>query len=399
MIDTTDSPLPHSIADVPTTLAFGDVAPNTPLTKTVTINNPGGAPLKVTGCTIGRCPDATSDNRERFAVANCPTAVINPGQSATVNVTVNATACGALTACLLLQTDDPRRPQVAVQLTANATSPAKAVIQDGVTQLKFKRQPARAAAVANPPTKTFTITNTGCQTLTLFSATFTRDGQVDDSGVFKISPLGGLGPEVSVPAGGSVTFTVSFNPVIPRVASGAVRPRDLLPASITDTLTIGTSSGPVSLTVLGAVKPPIRFINPTDPSAQPVVTLCKSGDEFIVTFSAYDSNTNLTRAVYQFKDSQGRNVGAPVNVDNLGSVLQQQGIQQGQSFTLTQRFKGANDNNNVSTVEVTIFDGESSDTATSTPLGSNCSGVTAQSRRVTVESVPALVPDQRKRRP
>jgi hypothetical protein len=389
MIDTVDSPLPHSIADVATTVAFGDVTPNTPVTKPVTINNPGSAPLKVTGCTIGRCPGATSDNRERFAVANCPTAVINPGQSATINVTVNATACGALTACLLLQTDDPRQPQVAVQLTANATSPAKAVIQDGITQLKFKRQPPRGAPSANPPTKTFTISNTGCQPLVLNAATFTRGGQADTSGVFKISPAG----QVTIPPGGSQTFTVSFDPVIPRVGDGAV------PASITDTLTITSNTTPVTLTILGAVKPPIRFINPTDPSAQPVVTLCKNGDEFIVTFSAYDSNTNLSRAVYQFKDSQGRNVGAAISVDNLGSVLQQQGIQQGQSFTLTQRFTGANDNKSVATVEVTIFDGETSDTATSTPLGSNCSGVTLQSRSVTVESVPALAPNQRKRRP
>jgi hypothetical protein len=389
MIDTVDSPLPHSIADVPASVAFGDVTLNTPTTKPVTINNPGSAPLKVTGCTIGRCPNASSDNRERFAVANCPTAVINPGESATVNVTVNATACGALTACLLLQTDDPRRPQVAVELTANATSPAKAVIQDGVTQLKFKRQPARGSANPNPPTKTFTVTNTGCQPLVLNAATFTRGGQADTSGVFKISPSG----QVTIPPGGSQTFTVSFDPVIPRVGGGKV------PASITDTLTIPTNTGtPVTLTILGVVKPPIRFINPTDPSAQPVVTLCKNGDEFIVTFSAYDANTNLSRAVYQFKDSQGRNVGAPITVDNLGSVLQQEGIQEGQSFTLSQRFSGANDNKSVATVEVTIFDGETSDKATSTPLGSNCSGATLQSSRVMIEAAPPLVTDRRRER-
>src|SRR5205823_482946 len=126
---------------------------NTPVTKPVTINNPGAAPLAVTGCAIGRCPDAASDNRERFTLANCPTAVINPGQSATINVTVNAIACGTQTACLLLQTDDPRRPQVAVSLTANATSPARVVVQDGVSQLKFKRVPPHAAPIANPPTK------------------------------------------------------------------------------------------------------------------------------------------------------------------------------------------------------------------------------------------------------
>ncbi|MEN3336267.1 MAG: hypothetical protein V7641_5632, partial [Blastocatellia bacterium] len=172
-------------------------------------------------------------------------------------------------------------------------------------------------------------------------------------------------------------------------------PRDLLPASINDTLTINTSTGsPVTITLIGGVKPRIRFIDPNDPSAAPVITLCKSGDEFLVTFSAYDANTNLSRAVYQFKDSAGRNVGLPITVDNLGSVLQQEGIQQGQSFTLTQRFTGANDNKNVATVEVTIFDEEASDTATSSALGSNCSSVALQSRRVMSAMIPAVAPDR-----
>jgi hypothetical protein len=404
MFDAVDTPLPRPIADIPAAVAFGDIALNTPVTKSVTVNNPGGAPLTVTGCTIGRCPDATSDTRNRFSIANCPTAKINPGESATLNVTVNATACGAQSACLLLQTDDPRRPQVAVSLTANATSPARAVVQDGVTQLKFKRVPPRAAPVANPPTKSFTITNTGCQPLTLTSATLTRGGQVDDGNAFIITVQGSAtGFPVTLAGGQSVTINVSFNPVIPRVATGQVRPRDLLPSSINDTLTINTNAGsPLTITLIGGVKPRIRFIDPNDPSAAPVVTLCKSGDEFIVTFSAYDSNTNLSRAVYQFKDSAGRNVGAPITIDNLSSVLQQQGIQPGQSFTLTQRFTGANDNKSVSTVEVTIFDGESSDTATSSALGSNCSGVSLQSRRLALEITPAVAPDRlraRRRQP
>ena len=391
MIDTVDAPLPRPIADVGATVDFGDVTLNTPATKSVTINNPGGAPLLVTGCSIGRCPDATRDTRDRFTVAGCPTAVINPGQSATVNVTVNATACGAQNACLLLQTDDPRRPQVAVSLTANATSPGKLVVQGGVTQLKFKRQPPRPAPVANPQTKSFTVTNTGCQAVTLTSAALTRGGQIDDGNAFVVTVQGGF--PVTLAGGQSATINVSFNPVIPRVAGGQVRPRNLLPASINDTLTLNTSGGPVTVTLLGSVKPRIRFINPDDPSAAPVVTLCQSGDQFVVTFSAFDANTNLSRAVYQFKNSQGRNVGSPITINDLGSVLQQEGIQEGQSFTLTQRFSGANDNRNVATVEVMIFDGESSDVATSSTLGSNCS-TSLQSPQAAFVVTTAVVSDR-----
>jgi len=396
MFDTVDTMLPRPIADIPAAVDFGDVTLNTPVTKPVTINNPGAAPLTVTGCAIGRCPDATSDTRDRFTIAGCPTAVINPGQSVTVNVTVNATACGALSACLLLQTDDPRRPQVAVSLTASAASPAHAVVQGGVTQLKFKRVPPRGAPVANPPTKTFTISNTGCQSLTLASATLTRGGQTDDGNAFRIAVQGSAnGFPVTVGGGQSVTISVSFNPVIPRVATGQVRPRDLLPSSINDTLTLATSAGsPITITLIGGVKPRIRFIDPNDPNAAPVVTLCKSADEFLVTFSAFDANTNLSRAVYQFKDSAGRNIGPSITIDNLGSVLQQQGIQLGQSFTLTQRFSGANDNKNVSTVVVTIFDDESSDTATSSAIGANCSSAAVQSHRAALEMTLAVAPNR-----
>jgi Abnormal spindle-like microcephaly-assoc'd, ASPM-SPD-2-Hydin len=397
MFDAGDTILPRPIADITATVDFGDVTLNTPVTKPVTINNPGAAPLAVTGCAVGRCPDATSDTRARFSIAGCPTAVINPGQSVTINVTVNATACGALAACLLLETDDPRRPQVAVPLTASATTPASLVVQGGVTQLKFKRVPPRGAPVASPPTKSFTISNTGCQSVTLTSATLARGGQTDDGNAFIIAVQGGF--PATLGGGQSLTITVAFNPVIPRVASGQVRPRDLLPSSFTDTLTIATSAGsPITITLIGGVKPRIRFIDPNDPNAAPVVTLCRSGDEFLVTFSAYDANTNLSRAVYQFKDSAGRTIGLPITVDNLGSVLQQQGIQPGQSFTLTQRFTGANDNKNVSTVGVEIFDGESSDTATSSALGANCSSAALQTERGALEMLLAATTDRQRLR-
>ena len=399
MTDATDAQLPRPIANVGPSVEFGDVNLNTQATKPVTITNQGAAPLTVGGCTLGRCADASGDNRDRFTVADCPATKINPGQSATLNVTVNATACGPLAACLLLQTDDPRRPQVAVALMANGTSPARAVVQDGVTQLKFKRKPAGGAPVASPQTKSFTITNTGCQFLTLTSATLTRGGQTDDGGAFVVTVQGSAsGFPATLGAGQSVTVNVSFNPVIPRVAGGQARPRDLLPSDITETLTVATSVGsPVTLTLIAGVKPHVRLISPTDPSAAPVVTLCKSGDQFVVTFSAYDANTNVSRAVYQFKDGSGRSVGAAIAVD-LAAALQQQGIRAGQSFTLTQRFMGANDNQNVATVEVTVFDEEGSDTATSSPLGSNCGGAAQQLRRLALEATPALVPD-RPRRP
>ena len=388
MFDSDATPLPHPTAGFTATLPFGDVNLGTPVTMSATVNNTGTAPLTVTGCSIGRCPGANSDSRNLFTVTNCPTTKTNPGQSATINVTFNPTACGAQQACLLLQTDDPKNPQIAIQLTGNGTSPAKAVVQGGVTQLKFKRVPPRPSPRPNPQTMTFTINNTGCQTLRLLSAALTRGGQPDTTGAFIVSPF--QGGTVDVGAGMSQVISVQFNPVIPPVGGLP------LPNDVTDTLTIQTSAAPVTMTLIGGVKLGIRLIDPNDPRNAPQISLCRSGDQFVVTFSAYDSNTNLQSATYQFKDGSGRAVGQPITVNDLGSVLQQQGIKKGQSFSLTQRFSGASDNSSVSTVEVTVFDGEASDTGTSSAIGSNCSGVTATF--VQAERVVLLTSTNRKRR-
>jgi len=386
MLDSASSPLPQPTADVASSVAFGDVNLNTSQTKTVTINNTGKAPLTVNGCAIVVCsPREDVDNRSRFVVANCPTGRINPGQSVTLNVTFTPNFCGQARACLQLLTDDPLHQQVLIELTGTGAGGARAVVQGGVTSIKFKKTGARGAPRSNPPSMTFTITNPGCATLTLTSATFTRGGQVDDSGVFKIIPQGSQTSfPLTIAGGNSVTFTVQFNPVIPKVGGTPARLKDLLPDSIADTLTIQVSAGdPVVLPVSGAVKKGVQLIKPDDPSVAPLVRLCRSGNEFTVEFSAWDANTNVTRAVYQFRNGSNQPLGAPITVNNLDQVLSSQGIQRGQSFTLIQRFTGAIDNDRVASVEVTVFDGEGSASATSGQVSSNCSS-TLQARSQTL---------------
>jgi hypothetical protein len=382
MFDSPDTPLPHPTAGFTTSVAFGDVTIGSPKTTPVTINNTGSAPLSIKDCSIGRCPETGSSNSERFTISGCSTGPINPGQTVTVNVTFTPNACGAASACLSLQTDDPRLQQVVIPLTGTGTSPASAVIQGGVTTLTFKRVAARGAPRGNPQTLTFTVTNPGCSALTIQSATLTRGGQVDDSGTFTVVPQGTqTGFPLTVGAGNSVTFAVTFNPVIPKVAGSQPRVKDLLPADITDTLTLQTSAGnPVTLTLRGRVKKGVKLINPTDPNANPLVTLCRSGNEFVVEFSAWDANTDVSRATFQFRNSAGSPIGDTITVD-LAQALRERNIQQGQSFTITQRFTGANDNDRVTTVQVTVSDGGASSTAVSSPISSACSGTNAQSRR------------------
>ena len=371
MSDSPSTPLPKSMASVTTSVAFGDSPINTPQTKPVDISNGGTAPLIIKSCSIGRCPGANSDNRDRFSVTGCPAGPIDPGQKVTINVIFNANACGPAAACLILATNDPFNPLIFVSLTGNGTAPPHAVVQDGVTSLTFKGQVAQGSPRPNPKTQSFTVNNTGCSGLVIQRATLVRlsgsSSATDDSGTFKVTPQGQSGFPVTIAAQGSVTFVVAFNPVIPAVVqSGSPTVKDILPHAVNDLLTLEAANGErVNIALQGKIKKPFIFIDPRNPANAPVVTLCVSGNEFIVEFSAYDSNLNLSNATYQFQDSSGRPVGAAFSVD-LQQAISSKNIAEGQSVTITQHFTGANDNKSVSSVSLTVSDGESGQTVTAT---------------------------------
>ena len=381
MFDSAETPLPQATAMFPSSVSIGIVNLGASKTVPITITNIGTAPLSVKDCEIGTCILTPSVPSE-FKVSSCPTDQINPGQSATVNVTFTPTLCGVSDTCLFLRTNDPKNLLISIVLTGSGASTAGAVVQGGVNTLTFKRVAARGTPRSNPQTLTFTINNAGCEALTLQSATLTRGGQTDDSGTFTVVPQGAqTGFPVTVGIGSSVTFAVSFNPVIPKVAGSQPGVKDLLPADITDTLTIQVSAGnPVTLTLKGRVKKGVKLINPTNPAASPLVTICRSGNEFVVEFSAWDANGDVSRATYQFRNGSGAAIGDPFSVD-LNQAIRDRNIQPGQSFTVTQRFTGANDNRNVASVQVTVFDGGASSTAVSGSVGSTCSSTSSRIRR------------------
>jgi uncharacterized protein YegL len=381
MADSADTPLPKPAASFPSSISVGDVNLNTSKSVPVTITNTGAAPLSVTDCALGACSPPVNVTNV-FTIGDCPTAPINPGQTVTINVTFTPTVCGETTICLSLQTNDPKNPQIIVVLTGTGVSTANAVIQGGVNTLTFKRVAARGTPRSNPETQTFTITNAGCSALTLQSPTLTRGGQTDDSGTFSVVPQGSQTSfPVTVGAGNSVTFAVRFNPVIPKVAGSQPGVKDLLPADITDTLTIQVSAGnPLTLTLRGRVKKGVKLIDPTSPGANPLVTICRSGNEFVVEFSVWDANTDVSRATFQFRNGSGAAIGDTISVD-LTQAIRDRNIQTGQSFTVTQKFTGANDNSNVASVRVTVFDGGASSAAVSGSIGSACNSTSSRIKR------------------
>ena len=194
---------------------------------------------------------------------------------------------------------------------------------------------------------------------------------------------------IRIAPGETLTFRVRFNPAVPVVVNktcpdGTLHADEVLPDEVNSVINISANGNGVSssLTVplVGRVTKEMRLIDPNDPSQPPVVTLCRSGNDFIVQLSVYDSNQNVDHADFQFTDSSGRGVGQAIQVTGLDQAIAAKSLATGQSFTIVQRFSGATDNTQVTAVRVTVSDKDgSSDAATSAAINTGCSGVTAQS--------------------
>jgi hypothetical protein len=374
----------RAVGAATTPINFGDVTLNVASTpRPVQITNTGNAPLVVTGCTLVRCSANDADQTARFAITGCPTAPINPGESATVNVVLTPNACGAVKACLALATNDPARPTITSELmgNGNAVGQGRLTLEGGGSQLDFGTVGAKGNGLKakKRPARTFTIENQGCQALSLTIPNIVRTGaavtsgkitQTNDSTFFSLVRVNADGTESAIanpivlaPRQTS-TFRIRFNPKIPAVATNTsgLAASDVLPDTITSQLVIAQAGGsPLTVNLIGRVTTAVRFINPTNPAGTPIIDFSRTGDEFTVTFSLFDANLNVSKASYQFIDRNGSLVGQPFDID-LTQQIQARGLVTGQSFTVTQKFTGAKDNTNIASVRVTVSDNESSDT-------------------------------------
>ncbi|MFY9608067.1 MAG: FG-GAP-like repeat-containing protein, partial [Blastocatellia bacterium] len=201
----------------------------------------------------------------------------------------------------------------------------------------------------NPPTDTFTITNASADSVDLSLASIQRTGSdvggritnPDDSGfftLFAINPGGAdtqLSPGSTIPIpAGQRNFRVMFNPSIPAVASGTsnLSASQVLPEVVTSSVNFNVSGGgSLTVNLTGRVAAGVRLIDPVNPTRSPVVTFRRSGNQFNLTYSVFDSNLNVSRASYQFLDGGGQPSGQPVEV-NLAQALQAINLVRGQSF-------------------------------------------------------------------
>jgi hypothetical protein len=149
---------------------------------------------------------------------------------------------------------------------------------------------------------------------------------------------------------------------------------------INSVLTFTQNGGaPLRIRLVGHIDTALVLIDPVNPRSLPFIAFSRVEDEFIIEYSIYDSNLDVNKATYQLFDKKKRPVGQPITVD-LSALIRQTGFVTGQSFTIAQRITGARNHPEIVGVEVSVSDGESSDTLTSAST-SGTTGIQALSER------------------
>ena len=234
------------------------------------------------------------------------------------------------------------------------------------------------------PVRTFTVENIGCTQLVLTFASLNRIGNDVDRGfisdpddriLFNLTKVDINGNEmlvdiltdVVISPGQKQIFKVRFNPLLPAVAGSnrGLSADEALPPVINSVLTFTQNGGaPLRINLIGRIETGVVLIDPENPRRLPVVTFVRNGNEFLIEYSIFDSNLDVDKVVYQFFGKKLRPAGDPFTVD-LGPLVDQSNFVRGQSFTISQRVTGAKDHPEILGVSVTVFDGETSFTATS----------------------------------
>jgi hypothetical protein len=240
-----------------------------------------------------------------------------------------------------------------------------------------------------PLFRMFELENVGCGQAPMIFASMLRFGDdvdnqriinTDDQSLFLVQADRpdrsgqriNMGSNVTLLAKEKRTFFVLFQPLIPPVSNSTenLSAREVLPQALISRFTITQEAkNPIEIPLIGKVSTEVKLIDPVDTRRTPRVLFSRSGNVFTVEFSVYDSNLDVNRATFQFFNSKGQAIDQAITV-NLTQALQESRLLRGQSFTVEQKFTGANDHPEYSKVQVTVFDSSTSATTQSNGLTS-----------------------------
>ena len=221
-----------SLAANPTSLAFGNIQVGKSTTLSETVTNSGGSSLTIS---------AAAASGAGYSISGLSLPVtLNAGQSASFTVTFAPTASGAASG--------------GVAITSNATDPNLSIPLSGtgVTQGALTANPTSLAfgnvQVSKNASLSETLTNSGGSSLTISAASASGSGYA----------ISGLALPVTLNAGQSTSFSVTFAPTTSGAASGTV---SVTSDGSNPTLTIPLSGSGVTQGALTANPTSLAFGN------------------------------------------------------------------------------------------------------------------------------------------
>jgi hypothetical protein len=247
------------------TLAFGNVNLNTASTQTLTLTASGAAAVTVNSASLTGAGFSMTG-------ATFP-ATLNPGQTATLQVSFDPTAAGAANGTITISSNSSSGSTNTVSLSGTGVSPQLAV---SASTLAFG-----SVAVNSTASQTLTLTSSGTAPVTVNSATLAGTG-------FKMS---GAAFPVTLNPGQTASLQVNFAPTTAGAASGTIT---ISSNGASGTLKVNLSGTGVS-SQLTASASTLAFGNVTLKStSSQTLTLTSSGTAAVTVNSATLSGAGFT---------------------------------------------------------------------------------------------------------
>ncbi|MEM7112219.1 MAG: choice-of-anchor D domain-containing protein [Chloroflexota bacterium] len=190
---------------------FGSISLGTPFDQTFTVVNSGTAVLNLTGGPLVAISGADAAD---FTISTVPAATVAAGNSTDFVVTFEPASVGIKTAVLTIANDDSDENPYNFTIRATAIAPEIDVQGNGQSIADGDMTPSVAddtdfatSFIGTPVVHTFTIENTGDETLNLTGSPLVNVGGVNAADFVVTQP-----PAPSVGAGLSTTFDVTFTP-------------------------------------------------------------------------------------------------------------------------------------------------------------------------------------------
>src|SRR5579863_8039651 len=261
-----------SISITPSLVSFGDVRVKTQTSETIKLSNTSTTDLVISQATI---------SGTGFSISGLTVPMTLPaGMSINFAVFFKPTTTGTSSATISITSNASSSP-VTVNLTGAGVIASNPSISVTPTAVSFGNQTVKTLA-----SQTVTLSNTGSADLAISQASVTGAGY----------SMSGLNAPMTVAAGASANFTVSFQPIATGVASGSISiVSDASPSPLTVSL---TGTGVAAATPAINVTPgAVSFGNQTvKTSASQSVTVSNTGTAALSISQASVSGTGYSMA-------------------------------------------------------------------------------------------------------